>query len=295
MRIKDMLLVTNSNKGTEYKYLAGIEDYMTTLFKAFEGSEAEVAHAVKELCQTKENSRWAEVYLAANKTFSARFCSSGQELRDFLLGTHKMAGREAVFDRERCTKGCLEVVTAYNMDCGGHPLIGKLHYEKQDYTFRQGETLHNLNGCDYCVLMTLNERDLFLMALNSGQFLIAQGTRAYARYPKEGSYSPDSIIRGIEWEHGVYLGNDLSVIDLDSIQREYASDRDTEQDESSEDEEQIPQISAPVNMLLQEQLDRAQTAGEGMQEEIQEKMQIKMQVEEREEEDYGERADWYER
>lgn len=235
MKITDMLLVTNNNKGTENKYLAGIDDYMTTLFKAFAGSETDVANAVKELCQTKENSQCAEVYLTANKTFSARFCSSGQELRDFLMGTHKMVGREAAFDKERCTKGCLEVVTAYNMDCDGHTLMGKLHYEKQEYTFRQGETLHNLNGCDYCVLMALNERDLFLMALNSGQFLIAQDTKAYARYPKEGIYSADSVIRGIEWEHGVYLGNDLSEIDLDSIQREYAPGRDTEQDETDED------------------------------------------------------------
>lgn len=239
MKLKDMLLVIDNNRGTECKYLLGVEDYMATLFKAFKDSEAEteVILAVKKLCQTKESSGCVKVYLTADRTFSARFCENARELRDFLMGVHGMTGRETVFDKDRCTKECLEVLTAYDMDCGGHPLIGKLHYEKQEYTFRQGETLHNLNGCDYCVLMALNERDLFLMALNSGQFLIAQGTRAYARYPKEGSYSPDSIIRGIEWDHGVYLGNDLSKIDLDSIQREYASDRDAEQDESSEDEE----------------------------------------------------------
>lgn len=61
------------------------------------------------------------------------------------------------------------------------------------------------------------------------------------------------------------------------------------------EEERIPQISAPANLFLQEQLDRAQAAGEGMQEEIQEEMQIKMRGEERDEEDYGEQVDWYER
>lgn len=239
MKLRDMLLVTDNNKGTEHKYLSGVEDYMAALFEAFKDSETEteVSHVLKELCQTKENSRWVKVYPTAARTFSARFCGNARELRDFMLGIHGMTGKETVFDKDRCTKECLEVLTAYDMDCGGHPLIGKLHFERQEYTFRQGETLHNLSGCDYCVLMVLSKRDLFLMALNSGQFLIARDTRAYARYPKEGRYSPDSIIRGIEWEHGVYLGNDLSVIDLDSIQKEYAPDQDAGQDESGEDEE----------------------------------------------------------
>ena len=67
MKLKDVLLITNNNKGTEYKYLSSMKDYMTVLFRAFEGSETELAHAVQELCQTKENSQYAEVYLAANK------------------------------------------------------------------------------------------------------------------------------------------------------------------------------------------------------------------------------------
>lgn len=237
MKLKDMILVSNNNKGTEYKYLAGIEDYMAVLFRTFDGSEAEVAHAVKELCQTKGNNLWTEVYTAANKTFHARFCGSEQELRNFLMGSHGMVRGESIFDKGSCTEECLDVLTAYNMDCGGHPLIGKLHYERQEHSFRQGETLHNLNGSDYCVLMALNKNDLLLMALSSGQFLIAEGTKAYARYPKEGIYSADSIVRGIEWDRGIYLGNDLSEIDIDSIRREYAPDHDAGQDENGMDDE----------------------------------------------------------
>ena len=56
MKLKDVLLITNNNKGTEYKYLSSMEDYMAILLRAFEGSETELAHAVQELCQTKENS-----------------------------------------------------------------------------------------------------------------------------------------------------------------------------------------------------------------------------------------------
>ena len=76
-----------------------------------------------------------------------------------------MTEGEVSFDKDRCTKECLDVLTAYNMDHEGHPLIGALHYEKMEYDFRQGEVLHNLNGSDYSVLMVLNQNDLFLMAL----------------------------------------------------------------------------------------------------------------------------------
>lgn len=238
MKLKDVLLITNNNKGTEYKYLSSMEDYMAILLRAFEGSETELAHAVQELCQTKEKSQYAEVYLAANKTFHARFCSDEWELKDFLGGNHKMTEEEVSFDKDRCTKECLDVLTAYNMDHEGHPLIGKLHYEKMEYDFRQGEVLHNLNGSDYSVLMVLNQNDLFLMALKSGQFLIAEGTRAYARYPKEEIYPEDSIVRGIEWDRGIYLGNDLSEISIDSIQKEYAAGHEAGWDENSMDEEQ---------------------------------------------------------
>lgn len=81
-----------------------------------------------------------------------------------------MTEEEVSFDKDRCTKECLDVLTAYNMDHEGHPLIGKLHYEKMEYDFRQGEVLHNLNGSDYSVLMVLNQNDLFLMALKAGSF-----------------------------------------------------------------------------------------------------------------------------
>ena len=148
-----------------------------------------------------------------------------------------MTEGEVSFDKDRCTKECLDVLTAYNMDHEGHPLIGALHYEKMEYDFRQGGVLHNLNGSDYSVLMVLNQNDLFLMALKSGQFLIAEGTRAYARYPKEGICSEDCIVRGIEWDRGIYLGNNLSEIDMDSIQKEYGINRNEVQEETGMDEE----------------------------------------------------------
>ncbi len=237
MNLRDMLLITDSTEGTGCKYLAGFEDYMAVLFRAFEGSETEIAHAAGELCRTKGNSRWTEIYPAVNKTLHARFCSDEWELRNFLIGSHAMTEGVVSFDEDRCTKECLDVLTAYNMDCEGSPLIGKLRYEAVAHDFRQGEVLHNLNGCDYSVLMVLNKNDLFLMAMKGGQFLIAEGTREYVRYPKEGVYSGDSIIRGVEWDRGIYLGNSLSEIDMDYMRREYGAGYDAGQNESSMDGE----------------------------------------------------------
>lgn len=97
----------------------------------------------------------------------------------------------------------------------------------------RAEVLHNLNGSDYSVLMVLNQNDLFLMALKSGQFLIAEGTRAYARYPKEEIYPEDSIVRGIEWDRGIYLGNDLSGDFYRQYSEEYAAGHEAGWDENA--------------------------------------------------------------
>ena len=53
-----------------------------------------------------------------------------------------------------------------------------------------------------------------------------------------GIYLEDSIVRGIEWDRGIYLGNDLSEISIDSIQKEYAASHEAGWDENSMDEEQ---------------------------------------------------------
>ena len=219
MKLKDMLLITNNNKGTEYRYLAGIEDYLAILFRAFEGSEIEMSHAIKELCQTKENGLWTEVYLTANKTYHARFCRDEKELRNFLSGNHKMTEGGSSFDRGRCPAECLDVLRLYGMDCRGKPVFGNLHYECLPRSFKQGEILHNFNGSDYIVLMVLDKNDLFVMSLGSGNYYLAEGVHFYARYPQTGTYPADNIVEGIEWGGSIYLGSDLAAINIDSIQK----------------------------------------------------------------------------
>ena len=237
MKLKDMLLITHNHKGTEGKYLLSIQDYLSILSVDFERTEPELGHWIEELLSTKDNQLWTEIYLAANKTICARFCESEQELRQFLLGQHRMLDKGIPFLQEHCSKACLEALTAYDMDTAGHPLVGKLHYEVQRDTFRQGEALHNFNGSDYAVLQVLDRDHLLLMALKSGQFVIAAGTRAYARYPKEGFLAEDSVIQGISWEHGIYLGNNLLAIDLERIQQEYGQDEISEEENGMEEEE----------------------------------------------------------
>lgn len=226
MKLKDMLLVTSNDKGTEYKYLAGIEDYVAVLFRAFEGSENEIGQAVKELCRTKENDGWTEVYLAANKTCHARFCRDEQELRNFLAGNHKMTEGEFSFDKDRCSAECLDVLRLYRMDCVGKPVFENLHYERLPGSFKQGEILHNFNGSDYIVLMVLEQNNLFVMSLDSGSYYLAEGVSFYARYPKTGSHSSDSVVEGIEWGCSTYLGDNLAAIDIYGIQKRFAADYD---------------------------------------------------------------------
>lgn len=238
MRLEDMLLVVCNDKGREYKYLSSIEDYLAILFKTFEGQEGEIAHAVKEIYNTKENGLWTEIYPAADRTYYARFCGNDYELRCFLKGLHKMAEGVAGFDRKQCSEECMEVLRAYGMDCEGRARIGSLHYEQQERSFRQGETLHNMGGGDYSVLWVLREDILFLMAHGSGQFVIADGVKEYVRYPREGDYPSDSVVRGIEWDGGTYLGNDLSVIDIDEIRKSYAAEKDVGEDEIHTDGEE---------------------------------------------------------
>lgn len=236
MKLKDVLLVTNNNKGTEYKFLWSIEDYIAVLFKAFENSESEIAHAVKEVYQTKENNLWTEIYLSANKSYHAKFCQNEQELRNFLLGNHGMTEGEVCFDKYRCSEKCLDILKTYGMDCCGHSLIGELHYKRLGYVFRQGEILHNFNGCSYVALMKLDKSDLLLMDINSGQFCFAEGVNFYARYPKDSCCLEDDVVRGIEWDRGNYLGKDLSAIDIAGIQKRYEINEE-EQEEYDMDEE----------------------------------------------------------
>ena len=63
------------------------------------------------------------------------------------------------------------------------------------------------------------------MSQSDGQYIVANNTVMYERSPKEGHQSADSIIEGVEWGYGIYLGHDLMRIDLDGILQKYGRPR----------------------------------------------------------------------
>ena len=125
------------------------------------------------------------------------------------------------FDEGRCPENCLEVLRIYNMKTDGHSLFPSLHYERVEHTFHAGEVLHNMNGNDYRVLAVLSPKNLLLMSAVDGQIIVGRGVNLFERYPKGERPDNDSVVTGIEWDHGVYLGTDITRIDFDILKQEY--------------------------------------------------------------------------
>ena len=78
-----------------------------------------------------------------------------------------------------------------------------------------------MNGNDYRVLTALSPQNLLLMSMRDSQIIVGNGVRFYERYPKGERPDSDSMVTGIEWDHGVYLGNDITRIDFDILKQEY--------------------------------------------------------------------------
>lgn len=224
MRLDEIILVTENWKGTETNYLSTFEDYMKVLTEVYKDNLQDLSYAIDNLYQTKQERTFSETYAASNKSFYAKFCSGEGELRGFMLGL--LDEKKALFDESRCSEECFEVLKAYGMGRDGHGIYNSLHYEPLEYTFRSGEVLHNMNGNDYLVLAVLKEKNLLVMSQTDGQYILAVNAVMYERTPKEGYVSKDSEIRGIEWGHGLYLGHDLTSINLPGIIQEYGNPRE---------------------------------------------------------------------
>ena len=230
MKLEDMILVIENRKGTETMFLLGLPDYMEMVLKACEDSAIDMADIIKQLYGTRKNGEgWSELYFRGNKSSQAKFCISEAQLRGFLLGIQEDETTEKPsFEEERCTPDCLEVLKAYGMDTDGHNLFNTLHYEKTEHDFHAGETIRNMNGSDYRIMEVLNPKNLLLMSVNTGELLVGVNTQYYQRTPKEGYVSTDSVICGIEWGHGIYLGNKITNIDFESIRSNYGIPKEAE-------------------------------------------------------------------
>lgn len=226
MKIEEMILVTDNNKGSETNYLASFEDYLEVIKAAYPNSVKDMADAVAALYDTKQKPEdWSEIYFMSNKTSYARFCNSESQLRGFLLGTFNETNEEKTnftFDEGRCSKKCFEVLRAYDIKPDGHSLMGSFVYQNLDHAFQTGEIIHNMNGSDYRILEVLAPDNLLLLSQNTGEICVGVGTQLMAKYPKgEERTSHDSILTGVSWSHGIYLGKNIRAIDFDKIQKMY--------------------------------------------------------------------------
>mgnify|MGYP001095011990 CR=1 FL=1 len=209
MKLGDMVMVVENHKGTETNFLLNLTDYMEAALKLWGEHAEDMAGVVSTLYETKAGKKdWSDLYFAANKSIHASFCTGEAQLRGFLAGNFNDG--EWSFDEGRCSGECLEVLRIYNLKTDGHSLFPYLHHERVEHTFHAGEALHNMNGNDYRVLAALSPDDLLVMSLTDSQIIVGRGVKLYERYPKGERPDDESVVTGIEWDHGVYLGQDIT-------------------------------------------------------------------------------------
>lgn len=223
MKIQDMILVMENTKGKEKNMLMTLQEYKEAYLFVSSLSREESAELLKELFDTKladAGTGWAECYITANKSYYAKFCSSSDELQCFLHGIYN-DDKNFKFDREESSVECLQALEEYNLDINGGAKGNMFHYEQEEHDFKQGEVLHNFNGTDYKVMECYSKRNLLLLNMESGQFLVVVGIQYYSRYPLNGEYTKDNAEIGIGWTHKVELSAVPSEVDFVGLRAEY--------------------------------------------------------------------------
>lgn len=220
MDLKDMILVTENDRGTETNMLMTLDDYKS--FIAVDDM-SELADNLLQLGRTLgEADNFAEYYRAANVTVSARFCLDDIQLGHFLQGLYNDS-KEFRFDKEASSSECVAKLKEIGMTDKGWVDDFNLHYEMENRSFERGQTFHNFNDHDYMVLEALSPRNLVVMDMKSGSLTIALGATEYKRYPKDEKPTKDNTTIGVSWEHGIYLGSTLSTTNFKAYKREYGT------------------------------------------------------------------------
>lgn len=182
MDLKDMILVTENDRGTEINMLMTLDDYKS--FIAIDDM-SELADHLLQLGRTLgEADNFTEYYRAANVTVSARFCLDDIQLGHFLQGLYNDS-KEIRFDKEASSSECVAKLKEIGMTDKGWVDDFNLHYESVDRLFERGQTFHNFNDHDYMVIEALSPRNLVVMDMKSGSLTIALGATEYKRYPKD--------------------------------------------------------------------------------------------------------------
>lgn len=239
MKLNEMIMVIENDKGTEVNSLCSMEDYLSDYVLKNTEDDMVRAELAGEIMQTKyEKELWSEIYLSANHTIHAKYCSDRNDLQAFILGCYNDARPDMNLSEHRSTAKCIEEIEnmgiAYNGKKGN---LCALHYEKIPKDFAVGEVLQNLNGNQYRVMEILTDKNLLLQNVSSGSFLIGVGTDYYARYPQVEGIHSENCTYGIEWQHGIYYDSTkLTQIDFKKMRQEYGRQENQEQNKSNHQE-----------------------------------------------------------
>lgn len=229
MKLYEMILVTENNKGTEINELVTFEDYKKNVLSAMSENMDETMQAILDLCESwRDKDHWSEIFFASNKSVSARYCSGEEQLRGFLMGYFNSTDQEWRFDEDKCSNECLEKLSGIGIESNGRGAGVDYKYETVEKTFSQGESLHNFNGSDYRVLERLSARNLMLLNERSGEFVAAIGVSFFVRFPKMETPTENNLQYGIEWSSGLYLGKTPSFIDFQAIREKYGEPKKIE-------------------------------------------------------------------
>lgn len=227
MKIEEMIMVIDNHKGIEKNFLCTFEGFVKQHLTNACDNYFEVAEMVTELNQAsaKDNS-FCEIYFASNKTMYARYCRDMNELRMFIAGKLN-DGMTNVFEEDFCDKECLDVLCRLGISTDRSMAVAKYpHYEKLESDMVQGEIYHNFNGSDYRLMEKYSGRNMLFMDIHSGQFVVGIGVDSFCRYPQGEDKHSDLCEKGIEWGHGLYLGNTPSTINFALLRREYGVEKE---------------------------------------------------------------------
>ena len=141
--MQDMIMVTENWKGTETNMLLNFTDYMKEIVFHTHKEKMEIALEVLELEHTRDlREEWVETYLAANKSYSARYCADYNQLLQFLKGELNDDIEEVRFDCERCSKDCLEKLQELGISIYGNVIQeAEIAKEVRDYEVEVKEVL----------------------------------------------------------------------------------------------------------------------------------------------------------
>ena len=146
--MQDMIMVTENWKGTETNMLLNFTDYMRDIVFHTNKEKMEIALEVLELEHTRDlREEWVETYLAANKSYSARYCADYNQLISFLKGTLNDNYANTRFNCERCSKDCLEKLQELGISIYGKVVQeAEITKEVRDYEVEVKEVLSRIES-----------------------------------------------------------------------------------------------------------------------------------------------------